>query len=85
MSVIFKYPVTIGSVVSVRNGDVVHFGEDGTGMICAWIRHYDNDNSLTNLYIVGTGAPINDDHIVHGSFADKYGYVWHLVEEWNAE
>ena len=82
MSVIYKYP--IDSRITVRGGSVVHFGKDPNGVICVWIQHYDHDNNTSEFYIIGTGHEFNDDHIVHGSVIDG-SFVWHLVEEWNAE
>lgn len=82
-SVIYKYPIRLGEIVTVRNGNVIHFGADARNDLCAWVQHTDGDNSTTKLYIVGTGAPFDELHIAHCSYVDSDGYVWHLIEEWN--
>lgn len=84
MSFIYKYPVFDYRPITVRNGSVVHFGYDPSGMICVWIRHEEDDETTTKFYIVGTGHPFDSNHIVHGSVIDG-SFVWHLVEEWNPD
>jgi hypothetical protein len=82
MAVIYKYPIHIGTDCIVRNGNVVHFAKDQYGQLSVWVQHFDNDVSQTKLYIVGTGQTFRDEHIVHCTFIDEYGMVWHLVEDW---
>jgi len=82
MATIFKYPVHFGSEQTVRNGNVIHFAKDQYGQLSVWIQHFDSDLSNTKLYIVGTGQNFSDEHIVHCTYIDDYGMVWHLVEDW---
>ena len=83
MSVIFKYPLHFGQNNIVRNGNVVHFAKDQYGQLSVWVQHFDSDVSNTSLYIVGTGMNFDDNHIVHNTYIDEYGMVWHLVEDWD--
>ena len=84
MNVIYKYPIHFGTVNVVRNGNVIHFAKDMHGQLSAWIEHRGDDDTNTKLYIVGTGTPFDDQHIVHCTYIDDYGIVWHLVEDWDA-
>jgi len=83
MAVIYKYPVPFGALTTVRNGNVVHFGKDGNGTMCVWVHHNDNDQTTTSFYVVGTGVRFSEDVIVHSSFVDENGFVWHLLEDWS--
>ena len=81
--IIYKYPLEFGKTNTVPDGSIIHFGKDGNGQICAWIAlQTEEEKDEVGLYIIGTGMPFDDDHILLLSFVDEYGYVWHLIMDW---
>ena len=84
MAVIYKYPLSFDAKTVVPDGQVLHFGYDAYGNLCAWISHPNDigENKLA-LYIVGTGHQFDDNDISLLSCVDGK-FVWHLIMDWQS-
>lgn len=82
MRAIFKYPIQITDYQVIQIPEwskILHVGLDPNGVPCVWARVI-TTNKLINqeIWIFGTGNPVDDEWKDHQGTFIQNNFVWHV-------